>query len=251
MAAQSVRSLALAEVTGTLNDQWSLFHNPAGLVRQDEAFICLSYLSHPFISELDLKYAGAAFHKNDKSIGISVGGQGDERLRIQHYSLVYSQSFGENFSLGTSVNLLEYSFTDIYGRKLTPFINFGALFYLSEADAFSFFIKNLNRSYSDKKNLEKVESIVAVTYRHSFSKLFYLSGELDKRTGNDVNFKVSWSYNFHKQFELMAGYQLLYKRFSIGFNFKLQRISFDLAFSYDTVFGIRPGLGASLIRNKD
>lgn len=241
----------MAEVTGTLYNEWSLFHNPAGLVRQDEAFVCLSYLNHPFISELDLKYAGAAFRKNDKALGLSVGSQGDERLRIQHYSFVYSQSFGENFSLGTSVNLLEYAFSDIYGRKLTPYVNFGALFYLSEDDALSFFIKNLNRSYSDKKNLEKVESVVSVTYRHSFSKLFYISGELDKKAGADVNFKICWSYNFHKQFKLMAGYQLLYKRFSVGCNLKIRNMSFDLAFSYDTVFGIRPGLATSLIRGKD
>lgn len=220
-------------------------------MRQDDAFVCLSYLSHPLISELDLKYAGAAFRKNDKSFGISVGGQGDERLRIQLYSLVYSQSFGENFSLGTSVNLLEYAFGDIYGRKLTPYINFGGLFYLSEANAFSFFIKNLNRSYSDKNNLEKIESVVSMTFSHSFSKYFHLSSELDKKSGSDVNFKMCWSYNFHKQFELIAGYQLLYKRFSFGCNFKTRKLSFDLAFSYDTVFGIRPGLGTSLIRKKD
>jgi len=248
--AQSPQSLAIGNASSTLNNEWSLFHNPAGLAWEDGTFVISSYINHLFISSLDDKSVGFGIRKNKKGLGFSIRQNGDHRLKESYYSIVYSQLFAGKFSMGISIHYRNISFGDIYGNKGVFYGSFGFLLKYDEVNYISFQIINPSREVIDPHFNERQESKIRSGYSHIFSDKFSINTELEKGLESKFNFKTGFRYNMNENSVVSMGYEMAFRRISLGLNLKINKITGDLAFSYESHLGFRTGIGISYTLSK-
>ena len=241
---QSVKNLGLSGISFN-TDEWSIFSNPAGLSWHDQSFVVSSYINDLFISELDQKDIGIAFHRNSKSIGILYSGEGDKRLQKTRLSLLFSQEFNETFSLGLRLNYRQYAFGDIYGKRQLIYATFGFIIKSGRSNQIAFLINNPSRQFIDKKLNQRLESLVSLSFRHVFSQKFKIICELAKNLKRSEFYRLAMIYKALDVFEYSLSYDISQQRISSGFGLHLKSLNIEIAFSYISQLGVYSGLGIS------
>lgn len=236
------RSLGMAGTSACLSGVESVQGNQAGLASLQSKQASISYLNRFCTKELSTKSCAFALPTSHGTLGLGISWFGFKLFSQQKFNLAYAKSFGENFSMGISLDYLatvipEYenqnSFLAEFGISAKPFpkIILGAHLF------------NPTGSRLAKYGREKIPTLIQMGVAYIYSEKILLLAEVEKDIEKKTGIKTGIEYSPIKELYLRIGYSTQPSAISFGVGLLLKEFNIAIASSYHPLLGISSQLG--------
>lgn len=238
------RSAGMSHATVTLNDQWSLFHNQAGLGRVKEFSAGIFYENRFLVNSLSTGAIALAAPTASGTFGLSYYTFGMTNYRESKFGLAYGRMLGEKISAGLQLNYLSTVLPEAYGRYNGFTAELGLQALLTDKIILGAHIYNISRSkLTDKNGIEYVPTIVRVGLMYKVSSKVFVTSEFQKDIEHPIVFRAGTEYQPNEKLFLRIGIASNPGNYSFGFGYRMKTISFDIAASYHQILGFTPQVG--------
>jgi hypothetical protein len=157
-------------------------------------------------------------------------------------SLAYGRKITDKIDVGAAFNYEQISQAGIYGKADAITGTIGVLLHLTDKIHAGVSAYNPIRSAYDKDKEERLPSQYSLGMGYDASEKFFVSAELIKSEGHNVNVNAGFQYQFVKQFFVRMGIATLTSNYYVGLGFRLKDFRLDIASSYHPQLGFSPGL---------
>lgn len=240
----------MAGASTTFEDQWSVFHNQAGLAEVDGLAAGLFVEREYGIKELNAGAFTCIYGMKELgSIGLSFHQFNFGSLYSQQkFALALAKNLGKKVSAGIQLNAVRLDI-DEYGNttKLVP--EAGLLFDLTHDLKLGVHVYNpAAQKFSDYQN-EKIPTIFSIGTGYNFSQQLLWTIEAEKSTSEKISFKSGLEYKVDNKFFLRAGAASNPVIFAFGLGFNLKHLQVNIAFDVHQVLGVTPYVDLNYLQN--
>ncbi|HQO31267.1 MAG: hypothetical protein RL222_1633 [Bacteroidota bacterium] len=183
--------------------------------------------------------------KKGGTIGISANYFGFSGFNEKKVGLSYSLKLAKFLSLGVQ---LDYLNTKISGYGSKNFVTFelGAFAQPIEELSIGFHVYNPLKLYIDRSTGERIPTLFRLGITYEAVKKFFISAQIDKDLTQKLIFRTGLEYTLKNLINFRAGIATdpVTGTFGLGVIIK-EGVSFDAAFSYQSVLGFQPHFGFS------
>lgn len=229
------RSMAMANASSCLSDEWSIFNNIGGLSEVSELRAAFSLDMHPRIQAFNRKAFIFALPVKAGVAGIGAFRFGDDIYNEQIFSAGFSNQFGIA-SLGIKGNYIQYQ-AEGFGSRGVFTVSFGGIAKLTPNFSVGAYITNINQPSISIDKEEILPTLVTMGISINPSENFFLTSEIEKDLEREIIFKSALEYRFHKKFFFRTGFNLQPDAAFVGFGFKPRKIAVDYSTRYNPVLG--------------
>ncbi|MCI5057687.1 MAG: hypothetical protein MRY83_16350 [Flavobacteriales bacterium] len=247
------RSGGLAHATVAMGNQWSIFHNQAGLATMEDMTLGLSYESRFLLSELGIK-AGTFIYPISKQsgvLGLSAYQFGFSQYSESKYGLTYAKSFGEKLRAGLQINYLQTRIGDIYGSRSMVSADFGVQADITDDLTFGASVFNINRTKLNDFNNERLPTILRFGFQYKFSDQLLVVAETEKDIDKTLQLKGGLEYHPTEIIYLRVGAGSQPFAYAFGFGLDWNGLQLDFSSSVTSVLGHSPQLALSYTFGKN
>ncbi|HYG02387.1 MAG TPA: hypothetical protein VD927_08065 [Chryseosolibacter sp.] len=231
------RTMGLGYSSATLNDEWSLMNNVAGLSGVENLSASFAFHSYPGFKPFNRSalIINAPVKKGAAAFGIFRFG--DEIYREQVASIGYSNKFGLA-SLGVKINFVQYA-AEGFGSTGVLTFNFGGIAHLTDELLIGAYVTNINQpeitSVGEKKFMPTRMNL-GIAFNPS--EKIMLAAEAEHDLDHETLFKGGFEYRFQKKFVGRTGFNINPDAGFLGLGFTPKRFHLDYAFQYNIQIGM-------------
>jgi hypothetical protein len=230
------RAHGLAHTSVTLEDEWSLFNNVAGLAKQNGSFIAATHIQHPSLTSFNKSALTFSSGLKTGAIGVGAFRFGDDLYNEQLVTIGYAVCVG-NTSLGIKTNYNQFN-AEGFGRKANVTFSMGTITKLSSHITVGIHIHNILQPNRESSITEHQPTIIMAGIGIKASENFNVFTELEKEITTDVGAKAGIEYHYQHKFYLRTGYHVLLNTMHVGVGLHKQRYHIDYSFSQHPYIGI-------------
>ena len=232
------KAAGMGYASSCLQDEWSLFHNTAGLSYLKKSVVATSYDARPQIQGANRMALVGAVPTPIGTGAVGVFRFGDDVYNEQKIALGFSNRLGLA-SLGASINYLQYQALGFGTKSLFTF-NLGGLATLTPSFFVGAYIQNVNQPVLSESSEERLSTSLSLGVGYSPSEKVWLTGEIQKQLEVSPTYKIGMEYKPEKKFAARTGMNLYPNKLFLGIGFISTRLTLDYAYEYSMT-----GLGSS------
>lgn len=229
------RPMGMANAASTLNDEWSIINNVAGLAKAAKISAAFSHLAIPSFKPFNRLGAAFNFPVIVGCAGISFFRFGDDLYSEQLISLGYANKFGLA-SLGLKVNYIQYH-AEGFGTADAFTISFGGIAEITPNLSIGAVVDNINQPKLSSNTDERIPARFKIGSTLKLSEKVLSVIELDKDTESSPIAKAGIEYVVNKKFVARTGINLNPQSGFGGLGFKLRKFTLDYAFQFHEQLG--------------
>lgn len=221
------RAAGMGYASATMQDEWAIFNNVAGLANVDERIVATAYELRPALPGANRAGVLAAMPFSFGVTGLGVFRFGSELYSEQIISLAFAHQIGKT-SLGGCLNYIQYK-AEGFGTHSALGLNVGGITRLTSQLSIGAWIQNLNQP---KVNFsEKEQAPVKLTAALSFkaTEKFTVVTEVEKDVIYTPIWKTGMEYVIHQKFFARVGFNVNPNAMFLGIGFQSWRIKIDYA----------------------
>ncbi len=229
-----------------LKDLWSNYHNQAGLTGVDKLTIGFHYENKYVVSQYGLHSLALAIPTHRGTIGASITFFGYSKYNESKISLAFGKAFGEKFSAGIQLDLLNIYQAEDYGNSTTLAVEAGILAEPLQGFLIGAHVYNPTMSYYRTFETEKVPTIFQIGIGYYFTEKLFVVMEAEKDIERRPVYQGGVEYHVIKSIYARFGvstYEMSSYSFGVGFVYK--GIKADMAFSQHQILGYTPHVSFS------
>ncbi len=229
-----------------LTDLWSNYHNQAGLAYAEKLMLGFHYENKYVVDEYGLHALALAVPVNWGTIGASAAFFGYSKYNETRIALAYGRSFGERFSAGIQMDLLNVYQAENYGSSTTVAVEAGILAEPVDGLFAGAHIYNPTKSSFNTTGVQDVPVIFQAGIGYYFTDKLLIVAETEKDPEQKAVFQGGMEYNIIENIFARIGlssYEMSAYSFGIGFVYK--GINADMAFSHHQILGYTPHVSFS------
>lgn len=225
-----------------LQDTWSIMQNQAGLARQEQ-FSAGAFLQNRFgLSELTVLSLAVVKPIQNQVVGLSVNTYGFQNYRRSRVGLAYARKLGEDLDIGVQMAFHQVQLGGTYGTSNTFTIEGGFRYQLNEEIAVAAHLFNPNRSQLSDFNSESIPSVIRTGISWEVSKKVLILAEVHQVFDGKVGVRTGLEYHAVEPLYIRLGAGSRPDLFSFGLGYAWNRLSIDVAASYEQILGVQPML---------
>ena len=234
---QGSRSIALGGSSVTLNDEWAVHNNPAGMALSQGSSVAASYENNFFTGNLGYRSIAATFTRNSGAFGLRALQTGDKYLNYLLTGVAYARKLGQDFSAGVQLNAARTSIGEGYGTKYLATFELGILFKLQNKLVFGAHLFNpiLTRlsTFAD----ERLPALMEAGLCYSYSENFLAIAQVRKQTNHPLEYLGGLEYRILKLNAVRVGFSTNPFRYTFGYGLHINQLTFDVGSSYHSALG--------------
>jgi hypothetical protein len=240
------RASALSNAGVVLKDLWSNYHNQAGLTGVDKLTLGFHYENKYVVSQYGLHSLALAIPTRTGTIGASVTFFGYSKYNESKISLAFGKAFGDKFSAGIQLDLLNIYQAEDYGNSTTLAVEGGVLAEPIKGLLIGAHVYNPTRSHYHTFEPEKVPTIFQVGLGYYFTEKLFIVVETEKDIEQRPVFQGGVEYHIIKSIYARFGVSTSeMSGYSFGVGFVHKGIKADMAFSQHQILGYTPHVSFS------
>jgi hypothetical protein len=237
---------ALASLTATSTDEWSLWRNPAGLSSIDQSAISFGVRRAPGINTLTRSIV-VAHNMQAGTVAAGVSAFGDDVYNEQAISLGYANHIGLA-AVGIRADVIQLRI-DGNPTMRTVGITIGAIANLTPRLSVGLCARNVNLPEWARGQPLPVILNSGISFRPSES--FLVAAEVEKNTDFDPTLKGAVEYSLRRRLVFMrTGFNLFPNAAFGGIGLRTWRLGFDYALRFGYLPGYSHQLSVALRVNK-
>lgn len=237
------RFQAMADASCALSGNWSVFGNQAGLASVSRLETAVSFQNRFLISELSSGNGLFVFPVQSNIFAVSYSQFGKVPFRQEKIGLAYARSVGSKLRFGVQFNRYglyipeENSTATDYGLEIgTQFLVSGNLIVaLHVVNPYPVRINFSAETY-------RYDSKISVGGLYQVSEDFGWALELENDFESRLILKSGFEYDILKRLVVRAGFAGKPYRLSAGFGFRVRKMMFDFATTYNQYLGNSPSV---------
>jgi hypothetical protein len=229
-----------------LTDLWSNYHNQAGLTGVEKFTLGFHYENKYVVSEYGLHALALAIPTSRGTIGASVTFFGYSKYNESKISLAFGKPFGDKFSAGIQLDLLNIYQAEDYGNSTTLAVEGGIIAEPVDGLLIGAHVYNPTQSSYNTFEPEKVPTIFQVGMGYYFTEKLLIVVETEKDLRQKAVFEGGIEYHVIKSIYARFGistYEMSSYSFGVGFVHK--GVKADMAFSQHQILGYTPHVSFS------
>jgi hypothetical protein len=230
------RAHGLAYASVTLEDEWSILNNTAGLARHNTTSVAATHLIHPSLTAFNKSALSVSLPLKSGSMGVGAFKFGDDLYNEQLLTLGYAQRVG-NTALGLRTNYSQFN-AEGFGRKGQIAFSMGSITTLSSHVLVGINIHNILQPKFDKNWQEQLPTIITAGVGIKASENFNVYTELEKDISKRVGAKAAIEYHYLQKFFVRTGYNMMLNNVHVGVGFHKQSYHIDYGFSHHPFIGV-------------
>lgn len=239
----AARYLNLGAYSSNFNDVFGARANAAALsrIKQNGAGV---YGEKRFMLEhLNMYSLSAALRTGSGTFGLGGSYFGFSQSNQTQLSLSYGRKVTSTIDVGASFHYHAISQAGIYGNSSAITGSAGALLHLSEKITAGLHVYNPFRArWSKTTDAERLPSRYTFGIGYDASDRFYISAELEKEEGQEVNVNLALHYQIIPQLFIRGGITSVTSSYFAGLGIQLATFRLDLATSFHPQLGVSPGV---------
>ncbi len=244
------RSAGLAYTIAALYDEWSLFHNQAGLGYQEHAWIGLHHENRFVTSELSFSAIGGIIPVKPGSFGISVKRLGFNKFSQTKFGVAYGMKLAPSLSAGVQLNAHHLFFAGEYGST-TAFTAEGGIIY-TPINQLSIGVHVFNPTRTKLHDQERISTTFNLGIAYQISDALMVTAGTEKDLTHKFDFKAGVEFLPISNLYLRAGMASNPSLLSFGMGYRAKNLQVDFAFTRHEYLGFTPhfSLGYTFGRKK-
>jgi hypothetical protein len=242
LAAQSsstlmgARAMGVAYASSCLEDEWSLFNNPAGISSVKQTSTAFTYKVHPSLKSFNSMAGVFTLPLKFGVTGLGVYRFGDELYNEHVISAAFANQFGLA-SLGVKVNYIQYQ-GEGFGTTGMVTVSLGGIARFSDKFLVGAHILNINQpKVTSEDRDETVPAILIAGLAWKPSAKLLLTTEIEKDIDYPLLWKTGIEYQAHSKVSLRTGYRIEPSAAFFGLGLKPKKFTIDYAFEYNFQLG--------------
>jgi|SRR5688572_15171095 len=236
-AFMGARAVGLAYASSSLQDEWAIFNNPAGLANVKESVVAFTYDAMPSFKPFNRMAVAFSTPLKMGAVAAGVFRFGDDLYNEQLVCGAYSNTLGLA-SLGIKLNYVQYN-AQGFGSKQVFSVSFGGIAKLTESISIGAHIININQPEISTAEKEKLPTILVVGASAQLSTQTFVTSELEKDLAHAVRWKTGVEYKPFKKFTFRTGYAVNPSAAYIGFGFRSRQFQLDYGYQHHFSTGAR------------
>lgn len=239
----AARYLSLGVYSNRFNDVFGAKANAASLSTLKQSGIGVYGERRFMLDQLNMYSMAAAIRTNSGNFGLSGTYFGFSQSNQTQLSLSYGRKVARAIDIGASFHYHAISQAGLYGSSSAITGSLSMLLHLSEKITAGLNVYNPFRAQWSKVNdEERLPSRYSFGMGYDASEKFYLTAELEKEEGQDVNVNLAMHYQFIPQLFIRGGISSLTSSYYAGVGMQLSKFRFDIATSFHPQLGVSPGV---------
>ena len=235
------RQSAMGTASVSFHDVWAVQNNQAGLASLENMTIGFHFENRYLAPQYGLKSLVFGLPTSQGTFGVNINYFGYSLYNESKIGLAYARKFSDYFSLGISLDYLNYYIADFYyGNKGTAVAEIGVLSKPLEKLTFGVHIYNPTMSQVADYNNERIPTIVRFGLNYEFNEKFLMAVETEKDIDFKPRYKVGLEYFIIDDVALRTGIITNPFENSFGIGYIKKRISANIAFSTNKLLGLTP-----------
>ena len=244
-SAEGARAAGLAGTAVTINDEWSTFHNQAGLADLKSLTAGAYYQNRFMIKELGDRGITVATPVGKGVFGLAYQSFGYSAFTQAKSGLAYAMKLGEKFSVGVQMNYHSLRIAEGYGVSRAFSVEGGFRYVLNKSLILAGHIENANRAKIADYNDERAPSTLRMGATYVFSEKVQLSGQVQQTTQQKVIGSGAIEYFIIDAFVVRAGFASNPTLSAFGFGWRNENFKADISASYHSALGFSPQIALS------
>lgn len=222
-------------------DAFSFTSNQASLARLTSAAAGVYAEKRFMLSALSLYTAVLAIPTKEGNFGFQADYFGFTGYNESQIGIAYARSLGSKLDVGIKFNYYGFKIPG-YGKASTVNFEIGAIAHLSDKLHAGVHIYNPVGGKLSKLEDEKISSVYKFGIGYETSENFFISTEISKEEGREINVNTGLQYNFLKKFFVRAGIATETTNSYAGAGISWKNFRLDVSGSYHPQLGFTPGL---------
>lgn len=235
------RSQALAGLSVSLSDCWSVFGNQAGLAQINQLTIGGTFNNRFWIKELSASSGLCVLPVHSSVFAISVYQFGQTSFRQEKLALAYARSLNPRLNVGFQFNYYRYFLPEENRSMGTPGLELGLQYQLTDQ-----LLLGLHTRNPYQLSLQTLTGEYTYPSRYNLGAFFQLSEsfavatELQKNHLLPLTIKTGLEYDIVNRLFIRTGIAGRPYQLSAGMGFEVNKMKIDLAVAYHQFLGNSP-----------
>jgi hypothetical protein len=229
------RAAGLGYTSVTLQDEWALFNNVAGLAGVDHVGTAFAYEVRPALTGANRIAACIVAPSKIGTLGIGIFRFGDEVYSEHLLSFGVGNQIG-NTSLGIRMNYIQYR-AENFGTTTTMSVDLGGITRITQFLSIGAYISNLTQSRLIGTDGQRLPTKLAVGLGFRPTEKIVIGTEIEK----DLNYGAIWrsgiEYSVYKKVFFRTGFNLNPDATYFGLGAQKKNLKFDYAVRFNQLTG--------------
>lgn len=239
------RETALSGAVYTLGSNNSIFHNQAGTAFIKNISGGVNYNNRFLVKNLATSSAFFLLPLKPGVVGVSFSSFGYELYNETTAGISLGKSFGDKFSAGMKIDWMSTRIAEGYGKKNYLIGQAGVIVKPNKKLSLGLHIYNPTMTKFAEHNNERIPTLLNLGLDYMIGEKVLLAAGVEKDLLNDANFKGAVEYKASDKLHIRGGFGTYPVSTSLGFGYKIDKITIDMASSWHNVLGFSPA--ASII----
>ncbi|MFN8698392.1 MAG: hypothetical protein ACK500_11180 [Flavobacteriales bacterium] len=234
------RSASLAGASASLQDEWSVLNNQAGMAFLNTVHAGVFYESRFLVPGLGDKGLGVTAPVGLGAFGFSFRSFGFNLYSDSRAGLAYAIKLDEKISLGVQANFHRIRIAEGYGTAQTLTIEGGAIYKMTERLTIAAHLFNPTRSQIADFNDERMVSVLKGGASYLFGNKVRLLSEIRKPSDRKPAISAGVEYQVVETLAVRVGAGSNPGLTSFGLGWQIQSWRIDASSSYHAILGFSP-----------
>lgn len=242
LSQNSSYSNSLANSTVATENFWSIFCNPAGMIKTDKITAGISVENRFLLKELKYYSIGLLLPTKWGHTGLTFHHSGFNLFHTYQIGLSYARRLGSGISTGLKLYYLRYSYPEERRAHHLASFDLGIIFYLNSSLNIGIQVLSPVNAIRNSKYKITQPTIVRAGLAYLISSELLFLFEIDKALQEKISLRSGFEYSFRQQIFIRAGLRTQPTQFSFGIGLKYSGLVIDMASSYNTILGFSPSI---------
>jgi hypothetical protein len=237
------RALALSNAFVSVSDNWSTFHNQAGLAGLESFSAGVFYESRFMVDELSQVAGSLALPIKSGTFGFSFSQFGKGTYKEHKVGLAFAKSLTKKISAAIQLDYLSERFPE--NERAAGFVTFEAgIVYAATNELFlgAHIFNPIQEGIKTPEGVQKMPAVFRIGGHYQFPKMVLLIFETEKNFENPLLFKSGFEFSPVKNMALRFGVSGKPVSYTAGIGFQTGKIVTDIGFSYHGNLGLTPSI---------
>ena len=238
----AAKYLSLGTYSAKYTDVYATRSNPASLAELKQTAVAAYGERRFMIKELSLYTASLGLVTGFGNFAFHGSYFGFNLSNQSQLCISYGRKLSAKADIGASFYYNQVKQAGIYGSAGSITAGAGILFHLTPKLHAGVNIYNPTGASYDKEKQERIPSQYSFGLGYDASDKLFISAEMVKTEGYDLNVNAGLQYRVIPQFFVRAGIATITSNYFAGLGFNLAYFRMDIAVSYHPQLGFTPGL---------
>jgi hypothetical protein len=234
------RSASLAGASASLDDEWSVLNNQAGMAFLNTVHAGVFYESRFLVPGLGDKGLGVTAPVGRGAFGLSFRSFGFNLYSDSRAGLAYAIKLDEKLSIGVQANFHRIRIAEGYGTAQAVTIEGGAIYRMTDRLTIAAHLFNPTRSQIADFNEERMVSVLKGGASYLFGNKVRLLSEIRKPSDRKPAIVAGVEYQVVETFSVRIGAGSNPGLTSFGLGWQIQSWRIDASSSYHAILGFSP-----------